>query len=332
MIAAPAPRVSLCLPTYQRAELLELCIRSILSQTYSDFELVVVDNASSDETPAVVHRFADARIRFYRNDQNIGPFPNMNRAISLARGELICVAHDDDLYLPQFLERETAFMDAHPSVGMVHSAVYEIESSGRRRRIVRAYSSSRVLDGRAAFVRFLRGHNVCCSSVMVRRRLYEIAGTFDPRFRTADFHLWLRLAMHGDVGYLAEPLVEMRVHPERGTSRMTPERWYEEFVQIVDEGLGLAARGQPPLRLNERSVRRAAADEQGRRFLIATMSAAGHDDVASARGYASVVSRFRAIGLPWPYAFAARLSITRVGRRILKAAIPIRERLLSRGG
>ncbi len=221
-----APKVSVCVPTYNRAPLLRGCLESILAQTFGDFELLVLDNCSPDDTPAVIRGIRDPRLVAHRNARNIGPFPNMNLAIEMARGELICIAHDDDVYLPTFLEREVALLELHPGVGMVHCAAFETDAAGRRRRVVRAYPDTRVLAGPQQFIRFLQGHNVCCSSVMVRRDLYARVGGFDPRYLCADWHLWLRMALHADIGYVSEPLVEMRVHADTVTNSLDPARWH----------------------------------------------------------------------------------------------------------
>jgi glycosyltransferase involved in cell wall biosynthesis len=307
MTGRGVPKVSVCVPTYNRAGLLEGCLRSILSQTFRDFELLVLDNCSTDETGDVVLRLRDDRLRYRRNDRNIGPFPNMNLAIEMARGEYLCIAHDDDVYLPRFLEREVALLDAHPDAGMVHCAVYETDASGARRRVVRAYRRTRVLEGRRVFVRFLQGHNVCCSSVMVRRSLFAGVGGFDPRYLCADFHLWLRLALHGDVGYISDPLVEMRVHRDTVTSWLDPSRWHREFVAIVEESLTAAGDRDPSLLARRRALLRRAAYAQGSRFLIAVLAAAARKDFALARGYTEVLRELRALGLPRAYAMVAGL-------------------------
>jgi glycosyltransferase involved in cell wall biosynthesis len=301
------PKVSVCVPTYNRAALLDGCLRSILSQTFRDYEILVLDNCSTDHTSDVVPRFRDDRLRYHRNDRNIGPFPNMNLAIEMARGEYLCIAHDDDVYLPRFLERTVALLDAHPGVGMVHCAVFETDASGARRRLVRAYRQTRVLEGRQVFLRFLRGHNVCCSSVMVRRALVARVGGFDPRYLCADFHLWLRLALHGDVGYVSDPLVEMRVHRDTVTNWLDPARWHREFVAIVEESLVAVEERDPSLLPRRQALLRRAAYAQGWRFLIAALAAAARRDFALARRYTDVLRELRALGLPRAYAVVARL-------------------------
>ena len=97
------PLVSLCLPTYRRERYLGRTIASALAQTESDFEIVVVDDCSPDASAAVVERFADPRVRYVRNRENLGVPENLNRAFSLARGEFLLLLEDHDLLAPAFL-------------------------------------------------------------------------------------------------------------------------------------------------------------------------------------------------------------------------------------
>ena len=318
------PKVSICLPTYNRAGYLRKCIRSILAQSYADLEVIVLDNASSDDTGAVVREFDDPRLQYHRNERNIGPFGNMNLGISLARGEYICIAHDDDAYLPDFVERVVSLLEANPSMAMAHSAVFETEPNGERRRILRAYPATRVLPGRREFVRFLEGHNVCCSSVIARRRAYAEAGVFDPRYLCADFHMWLRLALRGDVGYVADPLVEMRIHSESGSAGMEPQRWYSEFMAILEEGVAMGAAMDPALVADERAIRRRAARAQGWRFFIAGLAAIRHGRSDRARGYAAVVEKFSRDGASRLYAPVVRLLMNPLGRTFLSVVTLVR--------
>lgn len=324
------PSVSVCVPTFDRPTLLRVCLESILRQTFTDFELLVLDNASSEDTRDVVLSFSDPRLRYHRNDVNIGPFPNMNLGLELARGDFVCIAHDDDVYLPRFLERSTAFLTADPDLSMVHCAVFEIDEAGRRRRLVRAYPQSTRLDRRAAFRRFLRGHDVCCSSVVAPLEKWRRAGGFDARFRSADFHMWLRLALEGSVGYVAEPLVEMRVHDARGTTSVAPLEWADEFVAIVEEGLAFGQHSDPDLGSQRRSLLRAAAFAQGWRFVIASAAAAARGDGAAARGYVGSLQRLRRLGLPWVYPAAATLLLSDVSRIMLRLVARIRQLMAQR--
>ena len=322
--SARPPKVSVCVPTYHRAALLKAFLPTILSQTLRDIEVVICDNASPDNTTEVVRGFTDPRVRYYRNDANLGPFGNMNRLLELSRGEYICIVHDDDAYAPDFLEREAAMLDRHPNLGMVHCAVYEIDAHGVRQRTVRAYPTTRVLDSKSEFTRYLQGHNVCCSSVMARRSVYLASGGFDPKYICADFLMWLKLALLGDIGYIADPLLERRVHDESVTGTLNPRWWYEEFMAIFEEGLVIAAKTDPALVRDRATLVRAAARAQGRRFLIASLAASAGGAFPLARGYAEILDEMTTIGLPPWYGWVARRLGNGPGRRLLSLVSRVR--------
>src|SRR5207302_211390 len=161
-------------------------------------------------------------------------FGNMNYLIEQAQGQYLCIAHDDDVYGPDFLRRESEMLDAYPNVGMVHCAVREVNGDGTPRQAVRAYPTTRVLSGRDEFIRYLQGHNICCSSVMARTELFR-ENPFDARFLCADFLMWMKFALRADVAYVADPLLDMRVHSDTVTSWLNPMRWHDEFVAILEE-------------------------------------------------------------------------------------------------
>jgi glycosyltransferase involved in cell wall biosynthesis len=310
-------RITVCLPTYNRAPLLKKCLASILNQTARDFEVIVADNCSTDGTADVVRSLADPRVRYHRHESNIGPFANMNWLIEQARGDYICIVHDDDVYGPEFLQRERELLDRHPNVGMVHCAVHEVDADGTPRQVVRAYPTTRVLRGRDEFVRYLQGHNVCCSSVMARRELYR-DNPFDPRFLSADFLMWMKFALRADVAYVAEPLLDMRVHADTVTSWLNPMKWHDEFLAILDEGFALGVKADPALAARRKELYGVAARAQGRRFLTAALAAVARGDFGLARGYAEVLEKLRAVGLPYAYGLVARLSINGAGQFLLR--------------
>lgn len=330
--AGRPPKISVCVPTYNRAPLLGNFLSSILDQTYTDFEVIVSDNCSTDATQEIVASFADSRLRYYRNEANIGPYPNMNRLVALARGEYVCIVHDDDLYAEEFLQRESEMLDRHPHVGMVHCAVREVDIEGSFRQTVRAYPTTRVLPGQQEFVRYLQGHNVCCSSVMARRTLFQDAGPFETSYLCADFLMWMKFALRADVAYIADPLLEMRVHPDNVTSWLDPSRWHSEFVAILEEGFALGTRVDPSLIERKRALFRLAARAQGRRFLIAALAAVARGDFALARGYTAVLEKLRPLGLPAAYARTTALVTNRIGRRLLAVVARIRRARARKAG
>ena len=97
-------KVSICIPSYNCGAFVGKTIQSVLGQTYQDFEIIIVDDCSTDNSEEVVRSFKDPRIRFFKNEKNLGMVPNTNKALKLARGELIGILHPDDYYDPKMIE------------------------------------------------------------------------------------------------------------------------------------------------------------------------------------------------------------------------------------
>lgn len=128
------PRVSVVIPTRNRAEWLPRAVGSVLAQTWTDFELLIVDDHSTDETPAVIARFADARIRSFRHEHNFGQSKALNTGIEHARGEYVAFLDDDDEWLPAKLAAQVALLDAAPPrVGLVYCWYEKVDEASRER-------------------------------------------------------------------------------------------------------------------------------------------------------------------------------------------------------
>jgi glycosyltransferase involved in cell wall biosynthesis len=212
--------VSVCIPTYNYGRFLGQAIESVLAQTWGDFELIVSDNASTDDTQEVIAAFADERIRVHRNETNIGLFPNFSRCLELARGELVKFVCSDDWLDPRYLERTVPVMRAHPGVALLTTAGYVVDEAGRRFGVASAELGPgpvvRAADAIAAQARWLNLIGMP-TSTLIRRDAAAAAGGFDPRFAPAsDIHLWLKLLARGDLGWVPEPLVHVRVHASKG--------------------------------------------------------------------------------------------------------------------
>jgi len=331
----PAPKVTVCLPTYNRAGLMSRCLDSILAQTLTDFEVIVSDNCSTDDTPRVVGARRDPRLRYVRNPVNIGVFPNMNQCLDLARGQYICILHDDDLYEPRFLEREAEMLDRHPTAAFVHCATYEIDGDGRQRRLIQAYAQDRVVEGKSEFLRYLGGHNVCCSTVMVRGDLYRKMGGFDTSLMCSDWLMWLKLCLEGDVAYVAEPQASMRVHRDALSSGLDAALWCREFLEIVRRVVALADRACPSLVADRSGLVRRALKPQARRFFIAAVSAMCKGEQITADGFVSALRELERQDGPRGYGALADLLRNPAGQAVLKAIRKVRRaweaRRLSQG-
>ena len=218
MSKAKPPCISVCVPTYRGAATLGPAIESVLAQTDSDFELIVIDDGSPDDTRAVVERFADPRLRYVRNARNLGPEGNWNRCLELASGTYFKLLPHDDLLHPRCLERQRAVLDADldERVALVFSARDVVGADGRlltRRGYPGGHEgiigASSVMG---ACVR--RGTNLLGEpgAVLMRKSLADRIGPFDATNPyVIDLDYWFRLLAHGDAYYCAEALAGFRV-------------------------------------------------------------------------------------------------------------------------
>jgi hypothetical protein len=205
------PKVSVCIPSYNYGQFIEGCIRSVLAQTYPDWELVIVDNRSSDNTREVVRAFQDPRIRYFENAENIGLVRNWNRCIEHARGEYVAILPADDLYLPRMLERCVRMLDSHARVGFCHTGYRRIDESGGVVETRQGWDSDRVTPGWSVLRKLVLGCYITPASVVARRACLVELGGFDERYRfELDWLMWSRIALAYDVAYVAEPLVLQR--------------------------------------------------------------------------------------------------------------------------
>lgn len=221
------PIVTVCIPTYNRASLLKETIESVLLQTFHDFTLLIVDNASEDATEAVVRSFDDSRINYLRNAQNIGLRGNWNRCLTLARGQYISILPDDDLMMPENLEAKVAMLDRHAQVGLVHSKYHTIDGAGNIMRHNTNWGhgpdreSDAIESGQDVLKEMLLTYNrINAPTVVFRRACYEKLGDFTDRLSmTLDWEYWMRIALYFDVAFVASPLIKWRVHAGSQTSQ-----------------------------------------------------------------------------------------------------------------
>ncbi len=213
-----SPTVSFVVPCYKLAHLLRECIESILCQTYGNFEVLIMDDCSPDNTPEVAQSFQDPRVKYIRNDPNLGHLRNYNKGISLARGKYIwLISADDYLRHTRILEDYVSLLDKNPRIGYTCCSGISVVD-GREADVVwySVYSlRDRVVSGHVFLRKLLKANIVLAASGLVRRECYEKISTF-PVSRgmewTGDWYLWCLFALFFDVGYFAEPMVCYREH------------------------------------------------------------------------------------------------------------------------
>jgi Glycosyl transferase family 2 len=210
------PKVSFVVPCYKLAHLLPECIDSILSQSFADFEILVMDDQSPDNTPEVARSYTDPRVRHIRNETNLGHLRNYNRGIELSQGKYVwLISADDRLRRNHALEKYAALMDAHDEVGYCFCPGYALLDQKETRLLEYSHhgDSDAIFDGREFLCGLLKDNTVLAASGMVRKALYDRYGAFPLDLPYAgDWYLWCLFALYSDVGYLAEPLVNYREH------------------------------------------------------------------------------------------------------------------------
>jgi glycosyltransferase involved in cell wall biosynthesis len=205
------PRVSVIIPTYNRAGLVKEAVASVLAQTYRDFELLVVDDGSTDGTLEALAPWAGA-IRVLSLPVRRGVSGARNAGVAAAQGEWLAFLDADDLWLPEKLARQLAFMEAQPQLLLSQTEEIWVRQ-GVRVNPPRTHAKA----GGDIFLRSLERCLVSPSAVLLHRRLIDAHGGFDEELLAAeDYDLWLRLAWRYEVGLLPEPLVVKRGgHPDQ---------------------------------------------------------------------------------------------------------------------
>jgi len=212
MNLANSQLVSVVLPTYNRAHLLRRAVQSILNQTYQNFEVIVVDDCSSDNTENVVRSFCDERIRYIRHERNRGAAVARNTGIKAAKGEYVAFQDSDDEWLPEKLEKQMkAFESAPSNLGVVYTSFWLID---RNRKSFCPPLSVKQTDGEIHDA-LLEMNFVDTPTAVVRRECFEKAGMFDENLpRLQDWELWLRISKHYCFKHINEPLVNSYRQPD----------------------------------------------------------------------------------------------------------------------
>lgn len=260
------PRVSVCISTYNRSHRLRDAIDSVLGQTFGDFELIVSDDCSPDDTAAVVTRYRDPRLRYHRHERNQGLVANYNRCLRLAGGEYVGIFDDDDLYVPTTLAATVEALDAHPEAGFVCGVAEEIDNDGRPVGARRLLAADAVLDPAAAFAHFLVLNNVPRQpTTLMRARAVAQVGPYDEVVGAFanDMDMWLRLASHYPVVYLNRVLARYRRSSASETKRGEADGTNAVSLRMtIRKALAAPPGGRrPPHRVVRRACRQAARYE-----------------------------------------------------------------------
>jgi len=299
------PTVSVIIPAYNAAAYLPETLDSIFAQSYRDFEIILVDDGSTDDTGGVVARYGD-RIDYVRQANSGGPARPRNVAIARARGRYICIFDSDDLMLPEKLERSVAFLDAQPDLGLVFTDFVKFDTRGTHPGThMQAYTNFHKLPkvqvgparfrigSTVAFESLFYGNYIGTSGVLAPAAVLKDIGPFDEsvtRGGLEDRDMWFRIARERDIGYLDFVGHRYRVLPGSVSRRAAQSA--EARIEVI--------------RRHARSLRSARARRQARAVVAEChFDIAAHHwragDLASARRHLrqSLLERPSASALQW---------------------------------
>lgn len=214
------PRVTVLMSVHNGERFLREAIRSILSQTFRNFEFLIINDASTDGTPGILKEFDDPRIRVIENEINIGLTKSLNKGIGDARGEYIARMDADDISLDYRLEKQISLLDKSPEIGVVGGAALAIDKEGRVIETFTMPQHDREIAWDLIFYSPL-----IHPTVVIRRDILRRYGGYDTsRSCAQDYELWCRLRNATRFYNFTEPLILLRKHPDNITSQRTAEQ------------------------------------------------------------------------------------------------------------
>lgn len=226
------PKISVCIPSYNHAHFLTDAIGSVLKQTYTDFELVVVDNCSTDNTAQLVQEYmaTDSRVRYVRNHINVGPQNNLNRCLEVATGEYINILCADDLLEPAALQELIRAFDEHPGISLAGCARLIVNQRLRPIKLLSFSGTPKVLSGAEVIRMCLSTSNLIGEPSAVLFRTRDADRGFDTRYRhLIDLEMWFHLLHKGGFAFIPESLCRIRSHSEQLT------RHHLESLSIIPD-------------------------------------------------------------------------------------------------
>lgn len=275
------PKVTIAIPTFNRAAWIEGAVAGALAQTYRDFEVLVCDNASTDKTPAVLAQFDDPRVRVVRQATNVGMVGNWNACLAEARGDYIALVPDDDRISRWFLERCMNLVDAEPDLSIV-LALSDLRMASEGERVLHAARNKRfpsgIWDGIDILNEFLedRISAQMCSILVRRQALRDIGGFPQGMPFSLDKAGWAPVLLQGRAGFVNESCGTFNEHETNHTNSLDVNLCLDDEWRFT-KLLMAAARGKVRDPERQRSVIRSAKRYFGRRALeiLATYRKAG---------------------------------------------------------
>lgn len=219
------PLVSVCIPAYNNADYIGETIEAILAQSYSNIELIIVDDNSKDNTYEVISEYAtkDSRVKVFHNDNNLGMSGNWNYCLSLCKGEFIKLVCADDLLATNAIEKEVEALTENPSAVLVSSDTKLVDLNGKGKGFYKRYPKKGLVDGKKIVRRgfFVKDYFGAPQANTFRRSAYEKVGGFDTNYTyILDYDFFVEISKLGDNYVIHEPLNFFRVRGDSNTGQV----------------------------------------------------------------------------------------------------------------
>jgi len=238
------PRVSVVIPTYNRADLISETIDSVINQTYRNYEIIVVDDGSTDDTPAILGRYGK-HIRVIRQE-NQGEGEARNTGIRAAQGEYVAFLDSDDLWRPAKLEKQMDLLARSPQVAWVYCDAYVFESkTGKIMRLIS--KGNHPYEGQVAG-RLLTCNFIPSPTPMIRRSVFDEMGFFNKSLIGVDWDMWLRIATRYPIRRAPEVLAGYRIHQGSVFADQNRMQLHKGYIDTIENAISFAPEIYEPFR------------------------------------------------------------------------------------
>lgn len=229
------PRVTVVIPTYNRARMVCEAVDSVLAQTYEDFEVIVVDDGSTDNTPLRLSEYEDPRVYIIRHQTNQGQGPARNTGILASKGEYIAFLDSDDLWEPTKLKEQMTFFAQNAGLRWSSTHAFAFESESRRKLYSMEKFGSQY-EGSIASKLFMEDF-LATSTIIVHRHIFDDLGLFTDLPKAQDWEMWLRIAARFPVGSVKKALTGYRVHGGMVTKNQSPLFRYQCHISVLERAV-----------------------------------------------------------------------------------------------
>lgn len=228
------PKISFVVPVYNMASFVADCLNSILCQEGDyDYEIIIIDDASTDHSAAVIATYKDPRIQFIQHQKNQGPAATITEGLYAARGIYVARIDPDDRYRPCFLKRTVEILDNHPDVELVFGRIAMIDKVGTITDSGETYPAPTGIPKTDHFLHLLKRNDLPAPTVLARREAWALGLPIPPKLKFNDWYLSLSITERWPVFFIDQVLAEYRIHEQNMHSAMIRNRWAEPIIMEV---------------------------------------------------------------------------------------------------